>query len=117
MWRESRRADDVLVINAHRLAVAVTESGMTEVEICSRAGVAHQTFAKMLKGQMVRFPCIGRICKVLEVCPAEIIREVADEALQARGESVLVPEAGRDAHQPKNDSQGPRVTALRRVPS
>ncbi|MGH7794105.1 MAG: helix-turn-helix domain-containing protein [Candidatus Binatia bacterium] len=73
-------------INAQRLAAAVIESGMGEVEICTRAGVAHQTFAKMLRGKMVRFPSVGRICKVLSVNPAEIVKEVcADEAIQAEG--------------------------------
>ena len=63
-------------IDAQRLAAAVIESGMGEVQICARAGVAHQTFAKMLKGQMVRFPSIGRICNILNLRPAEILREV-----------------------------------------
>lgn len=70
-------------IDARRLTAAVIDSGMGEVEICARAGVAHQTFSKMLKGKMVRFPSVGRICKVLAVSPTEIVREVPDETVQA----------------------------------
>jgi DNA-binding Xre family transcriptional regulator len=107
----------VLVINAQRLATAVIESQMGEVEICVKAGVAHQTFAKMLRGQMVRFPSIGRICKVLAVSPAEIIREVPDETLQAQGESLLLhPERG-STDNPKDKTQRLRFAAPGRVSS
>jgi DNA-binding Xre family transcriptional regulator len=75
----------VIGINAQRLTATVIESGMGEVEISARAGVAHQTFAKMLKGQMVRFPSVGRVCKVLAITPAEIVKEIPDENLQAQG--------------------------------
>lgn len=115
MWRGKQSEDNVLVINAQRLATAVIDSQMGEVEICVKAGVAHQTFAKMLKGQIVRFPSIGRICKVLNVAPAEIIREVPDETLQAQGQSVLVPPSGGNAHKLKDDPQGPSLAAVRRT--
>jgi DNA-binding Xre family transcriptional regulator len=103
-------------IDAQRLAAAIIESGMGEVEICARAGVAHQTFSKMLKGQMVRFPSVGRICKILELKPVEIIREVADETLQAKGEPELVPSPRRPADKPKNHPQGARLATLGRAP-
>jgi len=73
----------VIGIDAARLAAAAIESGMGEVQICLQARVAHQTFRKMLKGQMVRFPSVGRVCKVLAVSPAEIIKEICDEVIQA----------------------------------
>src|SRR5690242_20667946 len=105
-------------IDAQRLTAAVIESGMGEVQICARAGVAHQTFAKMLKGQMVRFPSVGRICNTLNLRPAEIIREVQEnENLQAEGQSVLASPAGEPAHKPAHDSQGLRDGTARRVPS
>src|SRR5215470_15731577 len=93
-------------IDVQRLAAAVIESGMGEVQICARAGVAHQTFAKMLKGQMVRFPSIGRICNILNLRPAEILREVPQhENLQAQGQSVLASSAWESANQPAHESQ------------
>ena len=104
-------------IDVQRLAAAVIESGMGEVEICRHAGVAHQTFAKMLKGQMVRFPCVGRICKTLSITPAEIIREIQpNETLQAQRQSVLVSEAGRPSDKPKDNPQGSRIAIIGRVP-
>ena len=75
----------MIVINAARLIAAVVESGMGAVELCARAGVAHQTFAKMAKGQMVRYTAISKLCRVLDLPPAEIIKEVADETLQTQG--------------------------------
>lgn len=73
-------------IDRQKLTAALIDSGMAETELCARAGVAHQTFAKMLKGQMVRYPSVSRICKTLGVSPAEILREVeSDETLPAQG--------------------------------
>ena len=62
-------------IDAARLIAAVIQSGMGEVELCVKAGVGHQTFAKMARGEMVRYPSVGKICTVLNLAPAEIIRE------------------------------------------
>src|SRR5262249_16157074 len=106
----------MLVINAQRLATAVIDSQMGEVQICAKAGVAHQTFAKMLKGQMVRFPSIGRICKILDVSPAEIIREVPDETLQAQEQPLLVSPPRGNAHKPQDNPQGRSIATVRRIP-
>src|SRR5262245_61437765 len=102
-------------IDAQKLVAAVIDSGLGEVDICLKAGVGHQTLRKMLGGQMVRFPSIGRICKVLSLNPVEILREVHGEALQAKAESVLVPSQGRSADKPQGEAQRRRATTLRRV--
>src|SRR5262245_8983051 len=103
----------MISINPQRLAAAVIESGLGEVEICVQARVAHQTFRKMLEGQMVRFPSVGRVCKVLAVRPAEILREVASEDLQAG--QVLVSEERSGPAEPQDGPQRARVTAIRGV--
>jgi len=76
----------MLIINSARLAAALIEAGFGEVELCVKAGVGHQTFAKMMRGKMVRFPSISRICKALDLSPAEIVKEVPDETIQAQGQ-------------------------------
>jgi DNA-binding Xre family transcriptional regulator len=73
-------------IDRQKLTAALIDSGLAETELCARAGVAHQTVRKMLKGQMVRFPSVSRICKTLGVNPAEILKEVeGDETIPAQG--------------------------------
>ncbi len=72
-------------INSARLAAALIDTGLGQVEVCTRAGVGHQTFAKMLKGKMVRVSSVSRICKVLDLPATQIIREVADENIQTQG--------------------------------
>ena len=80
----------MLSINGARLARAITESNMTEKSICAYAGVGHKTLQKMLAGQMVRFPAVGKICKELGISASEIIveatkGETAADALQRLG--------------------------------
>jgi DNA-binding Xre family transcriptional regulator len=75
----------MIVIDSVRLAAALIDAGLGQVEICIKAGVGHQTLAKMLKGEMVRVSSVSRICKVLDVPAAQIIREVADENIQTQG--------------------------------
>src|SRR5690349_21108629 len=105
-------------IDVERLVAAVIESGMGEVQICTLAGVGHQTLAKMLNGQMVRFPSVGRICKTLSITPAEIIKEIkSDEAVQTEGKSILASPTGKSAHKPPHDTKGLRDGTARRVPS
>ena len=67
----------MIAIDAIRLAAALIDAGLGQVEICTKAGVGHQTLAKMLKGEgeMVRISSVSRICKVLDVPAAQIIRE------------------------------------------
>ncbi len=72
----------MIVINAARLIESLIESDMSEVELCAKAGVAHQTLAKMKKGTMVRFDAVRRICRALDLSASEIIKEVVDETLQ-----------------------------------
>jgi len=72
----------MIVINAARLIESLIESDMSEVELCAKAGVAHQTLAKMKKGTMVRFDAVRRICRALDLPASEIIKEVVDETLQ-----------------------------------
>jgi DNA-binding Xre family transcriptional regulator len=74
----------MIIINAARLIQSLIESGMSEVELCSKAGVAHQTLAKMKRGMMVRFDAVRRICRALDLPASEIIKEVVDETLQAQ---------------------------------
>lgn len=94
-------------INAARLIAAVVETGWNETEFCALSGIAHQTFAKMRQGQMVRFPAISKVCKFLKLAPGEIIEEVSDhEDRETAGFEELVSETGRLPHQPKNKSQG-----------
>src|SRR5215831_19114188 len=80
----------MIVINAARLVQSLIESGMGEAELCIKAGVAHQTFAKMKKGIMVRFDAVGRICRALYLSAAAIIKEVSDETLQEKRSQDLV---------------------------
>ena len=75
----------MIVIDSVRLAAALIDAGLGQVEICIKAGVGHQTLAKMLKGEMVRVSSVSRICKALDVPAVQIIREVASENLQAQG--------------------------------
>lgn len=75
----------MIVINSARLAAALIDAGLGQVEVCTKAGVGHQTFAKMLKGKMVRVSSVSRICKVLDLPATQIIREVADENIQTQG--------------------------------
>jgi DNA-binding Xre family transcriptional regulator len=77
--------NDMIVIDSVRLAAALIDAGLGQFEICIKAGVGHQTLAKMLKGEMVRVSSVSRICKVLDVPAAQIIREVADENIQTQG--------------------------------
>ena len=65
----------MIVINSVTLAAAIIDAGLGQVEICTKAGVGHQTLAKMLKGEMVRISFVSRIGKVLDVPAAQIIRE------------------------------------------
>ena len=65
----------MIVIDAIRLAAALIDAGLGQVEICTKAGIGHQTLAKMLKGEMVRISSVSRICKVLDVPATQIIRE------------------------------------------
>jgi DNA-binding Xre family transcriptional regulator len=106
----------VIKIDGARLIAAVIESGMGEVQLCATAGVGHQTFAKMARGQMVRFPSIAKVCKVLNLAPAEIIKEISDEALQTQGQPELVSETGGHADEPKDNAQSPRLAVVGRVP-
>ena len=69
----------MLVINSARLAAALIDAGLGQVEVCTRAGVGHQTFAKMMQGKMVRISSLSRICKILGVPAEQIIKEVAHE--------------------------------------
>src|SRR5262245_52101122 len=105
----------MIAINAQRLVAAVIESGRTEVDICAAAQVAHQTFRKMLKGKMVRFPTVGRICTALDLKPAEIIREVSDEAVQAQGQPLLVHPERKRSQKPKHNEKGIRAATVGRV--
>src|SRR5215831_14097124 len=73
----------MLRINKTRLVAAAIESGLTVRAICTTAGVGHQTFGKMTRGQMVQFGAIKRICKILDLKPAEIIED-GDETLQEK---------------------------------
>lgn len=75
----------MIVIDSVRLAAALIDAGLGQVEICIKAGVGHQTLAKMLKGEMVRVSSVSRICKALDVPAVQIIREVANENIQAQG--------------------------------
>jgi DNA-binding Xre family transcriptional regulator len=104
-------------IDAVRLIAAVVESGMGEVQLCVTAGVGHQTFAKMVRGQMVRYPSIAEICKVLDLKPAEIIREIPNETLQAAGHSELVFQGRREPGKPEDNAQSVRLAAAGRAPS
>ena len=79
-------------IDAAKLAAAVINSGMGEGEICARAGIAHQTFSKMLMGKMVRFPSVGRVCKILDLQPAEIIKELSVGSGNNRNETIQAQE-------------------------
>ena len=106
----------MIVINAERLVAAVIESGMGEVELCVKAGVGHQTFAKMMRGRMVRFSSVGRVCKVLDVSPAEIIREVPDETVPTQRQQELVPETGKQASQSEDHPQAVRLAVVGRTP-
>ena len=107
----------MIVIDAARLVQSVIESGMGEAELCVKAGVAHQTFAKMKKGIMVRFDAVGRICRALDLPAAEIIKEVTDETNQAQGQQELVSKTGRHADKSQNDSQAVRLAVAGRIPS
>ena len=88
----------MIVINAARLVQALIESGMGEVELCIKAGVAHQTLAKIKKGKMVRFDAIGRICRALDLPPAEIIKEVTDETLPEERSKELVSQGREESN-------------------
>src|SRR5215813_15353504 len=106
----------MLIINSARLAAALIEAGFGEAELCAKAGVAHQTFAKMKKGIMVRFDAVGRICRALDLSAAEIIKEVSDETLQEKRSQELVSKGQGKAHEPRHEAQGFRRTAVRRIP-
>jgi len=69
----------MLIINSARLVAALIDAGLGQVEVCTKAGVGHQTFAKMMKGKMVRVSSVSRICKILDVPAAQIIKEVTNE--------------------------------------
>jgi DNA-binding Xre family transcriptional regulator len=90
----------MLIINSVRLATALIEAGLGEVELCSKAGVAHQTLAKMKRGTMVRFDAVRRICLALDLPAAEIIKEVVDETLQEKRSQELVFKGQGQSHQP-----------------
>src|SRR5262245_53487197 len=107
----------MLIINSARLAAALIEAGFGEAELCAKAGVAHQTFAKMKKGIMVRLDAVGRICRALDLPAAEIIKEVSDETNQAQGQQELVSKTGRYADKSQNDSQAVRLAVAGRIPS
>jgi DNA-binding Xre family transcriptional regulator len=92
----------MLIINSARLVAALIEAGFGEAELCVKAGVAHQTFAKMKRGTMVRFDAVGRICRALDLPAAEIIKEVTDETLQEKRPQKLVSEGQGQAHQPRH---------------
>jgi DNA-binding Xre family transcriptional regulator len=107
----------MLIINSARLAAALIEAGLGEVELCVKAGVGHQTFAKMMKGKMVRFPSVSRICKALDLSPAEIVKEIPNETNQTQGQQELVSETRRHADKSQNDSQAVRLAVAGRIPS
>ena len=65
----------MIAIDSVKLAAAVIDAGLGQVEVCTKAGVGHQTLAKMLKGDMVRLSSISRICKILGVPASEVIKE------------------------------------------
>src|SRR4030095_3221364 len=101
-------------INKARLVAAAIESGMTVRAICATAGVGHQTFGKMTKGQMVQFGAIKRICEILDLKPAEIIEDV-DEALQAERPQEPLHQAQGEARQLGDTQEGMGRPTLRRV--
>jgi|SRR5215468_5320490 len=104
----------MLRINKARLVAAAIESGLTVRAICAGAGVGHQTFGKMTKGQMVQFGAIKRICEILDLKPAEIIEDV-DETLPEKRPQEPVHQAQREAHQPGDTQEGMGRPTLRRV--
>src|SRR5262245_5505906 len=104
-------------IDAQKLVAAVIDSGLGEVEICSRAGVAHQTFSKMLKGKMVRFPSVGKVCQVLNVKPSEVIRDVSDEAIPAQRQLLWVHPDRERSRKAKHNAPGILAATVGRVSS
>jgi DNA-binding Xre family transcriptional regulator len=106
----------MITINAKRLAIMVIESGMGQVELCLKAEVGHQTLAKMLRGKMVRFAAVARICRILEIPPAEIIKEVPDEIIPAQKQQELVSSAGQHTDKSEDSAQGPRLAVVGRIP-
>ncbi len=69
----------MIVVDGAKLVAAAVESGYCESEMCIRAGVAHQTWAKIKKNQMVQYPALLRICKFLGVKPADVIKEARED--------------------------------------
>lgn len=89
----------MLRIKAARLIAAAIESGMTERKICTRSNVAHETFSKMKRGEMVQFPSIKRICNTLDLKPAEILEDI-HETLQTERPQEPVRALQGQAEQP-----------------
>lgn len=89
----------------HLIAAAIA-SGMTEREICALSKVAHQTFKKMKKGNMIQFPCIGRICETLDIQPAEILDDVDEDLPEKRLQEPLNPAAVKVAIKRKLSLKG-----------
>jgi DNA-binding Xre family transcriptional regulator len=81
----------MIVINSVTLAAAIIDAGLGQVEICTKAGVGHQTLAKMLKGEMVRISSVSRICKVLDVPAAQILEGSPNWYLR-QGDTLISPQ-------------------------
>src|SRR5215475_4166277 len=101
-------------INKARLVAAAIESGLTVRAICAGAGVGHQTFGKMTRGEMVQFGAIKRICKILDLKAAEVIEDV-DETLPPEGPQEPLRQAQGQAYQPGDGQEGMGRPTLRRI--
>src|SRR5262245_18892050 len=99
----------MLRINKTRLVAAAIESGLTVRAICAGAGVGHQTFGKMTRGEMVQFGA-----KILDLKAAEIIEDVDETLPEKRPQEPLYPSQG-EVDQPGDNQEGMGRPAFRRI--
>ena len=58
---------------APEIVAAMTRSCMTPTEIAKAAGVSVNIVYRIRKGYMVKMERFGKICKILELDPADVI--------------------------------------------
>ena len=56
-----------------RIITAMISSCLSPQEIASKAGVSVNIVYRMRKGYFVKMDCFGKICKVLQIKPEEVI--------------------------------------------
>ena len=59
-----------------KIAIAIKESGMTQLQIATKIGVSQQTISHYIKGdKMPALDTFAKLCEVLDVSPDDILSD------------------------------------------